>query len=351
MVLRRLSGLTENTAPVLTLITQFGGGKTHTLTTLYHLGSNRKEGRRLRRHRYCASRSRSYGSSSRACGVFVGNAWDPKPGRETPWLDVASQLAAEAGIATLDSAARSTPPATSAIADLVRAAGGKVLILFDEVLNFVNRHRNMAEGFYALEHLTKPHNDRAESKILFNRRQKAMAIALLPDRLWELIKPLLPPEPPKTKGGRPRLSDRACLIGILFVLRSGVPWEMLPKELGCGSGMTCWRRLHDWQRARVWEQIHFVLLDWLTRLAEIDWSRAVLDACSVRAVFGGPQTGPNPTDRAKLGSNRHLMCDGQGIPAGHPADWSESQRFAGGPRARRRNPALAESARQTSLSA
>jgi transposase len=113
------------------------------------------------------------------------------------------------------------------------------------------------------------------------------AAALLSDRLWELVEPLLPAPLPKPQGGRPRLPDRACLTGIVFVLRSGIPWRMLPKELGCGSGMSCWRRLRDWQQAGLWDLIHFALLNWLSREDQIDWSRAIVDSCSVRAVFGG----------------------------------------------------------------
>jgi transposase len=89
---------------------------------------------------------------------------------------------------------------------------------------------------------------------------------------------------------------------------------MLPQELGCGSGMTCWRRLRDWQQENLWDLMHFALLNWLARYGDIDWSRAIVDSCSVRAVCGGAQTGPNPTDRAKRGSKRHLICDGQGVP-------------------------------------
>jgi transposase len=121
---------------------------------------------------------------------------------------------------------------------------------------------------------------------------------ILPDELWELICPLLPPEPAKPKGGRPRVPDRAALSGVLFVLRSGIPWEYLPREMGCGSGVTCWRRLRDWQKAGVWEEVHRVLLKRLGEADRIDWTRAAMDSSSVRAVFGGrkrvriPPTGP-----------------------------------------------------------
>jgi transposase len=75
-----------------------------------------------------------------------------------------------------------------------------------------------------------------------------MEAALLTDKLWDLLEPFIPIPKAKTKGGRPRLVYRECLAGIVVVLRSGVPWEMLPQELGCGSGISCWRRLHDWQK-------------------------------------------------------------------------------------------------------
>ena len=83
---------------------------------------------------------------------------------------------------------------------------------------------------------------------------------LVSDELWSLVEPLLPEHKPTSKGGRPRISDRAALTGIIFVLKTGIPWEDLPQEMGCGSGMTCWRRLRDWQKAGVWEKLHHIIL-------------------------------------------------------------------------------------------
>ncbi len=115
-----------------------------------------------------------------------------------------------------------------------------------------------------------------------------MAKPILDDDLWALIEPLLPPPRPRRFRfpGRKPVPDRAALTGILFVLRTGIPWEMLPKEMGCGSGMTCWRRLRDWRAAGVWDKLHRLLLEKLHQAGQIDWSRALVDSSSVRAVGG-----------------------------------------------------------------
>jgi hypothetical protein len=149
VVLRRLAGRTEHTAPVLTLVTQFGGGKTHTLTALYHLVRYAAQARRFVGVPRLLETAGLEQVPTARVGVFVGNAWDPQPGVETPWLDLARQLAGEDGIAALGPTAREAPPGTEALARLMEAAGGRVLLLFDEVLNFCNRHRALAEPFYA----------------------------------------------------------------------------------------------------------------------------------------------------------------------------------------------------------
>ena len=126
-----------------------------------------------------------------------------------------------------------------------------------------------------------------------------MAKPLLTDELWQRIEPLLPPKRPKPKGGRPPVPDRATLTGILFILRTGTQWEYLPQEMGCGCGMTCWRRLHAWHKAGVWQRIWQTLLDELGMADAIDWSTSAMDSCSVRAVFGGRKLARIPPIEAK----------------------------------------------------
>ena len=155
MVLRRLSGRTDNTAPVLTLITQFGGGKTHTLTALYHIARNGADAQGYDGVSDLLEEAGLRSVPDARVAVFVGNAWDPQEGLETPWIDLARQLAGDNGVEALGKAAKTTPPGTESIARIFQAAGGPVLLLFDEVLNFMNRHRNMADSFHAfLQNLT-----------------------------------------------------------------------------------------------------------------------------------------------------------------------------------------------------
>lgn len=143
-----------------------------------------------------------------------------------------------------------------------------------------------------------------------------MSRAQLPDELWKEIESLLPPdEPPGPQGGRPRVPNKTVIRGIYFVLCTGIRWEDLPREIGC-SGMTCWRRLLAWQMLSIWDQLHRSLLAALRKAEKLDLSLTIVDSTTSRAVGGGEQTGPNPTDRRKPGTKQHLMVDRNGVPLG-----------------------------------
>ena len=113
-----------------------------------------------------------------------------------------------------------------------------------------------------------------------------MAKKLLPNALWAEIAPLVPPDAPRPKGGRPPVGAREALTGILFVLYTAIPWERLPFEVAGCSGMTCWRRLRAWQNAGLWDRLHRHMLDRLNLAGEIDWTRASVDSSSVAAKRG-----------------------------------------------------------------
>lgn len=128
-----------------------------------------------------------------------------------------------------------------------------------------------------------------------------MGRALVTDELWRRVEPLIPKYSPDPRGGRPRVDDRLCLAGIVFVLKTGIPWSALPSELGV-SGPTCWRRLRDWNAAGVWGRLHEEMLAELNARGMIDLSLAVADSASVRALKGGPT--PARTRRTAAGRAR-----------------------------------------------
>jgi transposase len=127
------------------------------------------------------------------------------------------------------------------------------------------------------------------------------------DELWRQIEPLLPPEPePSSKGGRPRIGNRQALTGVVFVLRTGIPWQSLPIEMNCGSGSTCWRRFAEWTQLSVWSKLHRLLLSQLGKAGAINLNRAIIDSASVRAVSGGRIRVQIPRTVPRLAANG--MC-------------------------------------------
>ena len=146
-----------------------------------------------------------------------------------------------------------------------------------------------------------------------------MSKPLVPDELWALVEPLLPKHPYVPGVGKPRVPDRVCLTGILFVLKTGLPWEDFPQEMGC-CGMTLWNRLNEWREAGVWDQLHRLLLDKLRGADEIDFSRVIVDSASIRAVHGGKKRDRTPwtagkTARNTISSSMPMACL---LPSGSP---------------------------------
>ena len=141
-----------------------------------------------------------------------------------------------------------------------------------------------------------------------------MAKPLVTDELWAIVEPLLPPKPAHPDGGHPfTVSDRAALTGIVFVLKTGIPWEYLPREMGCGSGMTCWRRLRDWQAQGIWQQVHQTLLNALGDTDQIDWTRAAIDSATVPAPRGAQQPGRTRRIAANWARSAMLWSTGRGF--------------------------------------
>ena len=133
------------------------------------------------------------------------------------------------------------------------------------------------------------------------------------DGLWELVEPLLPVRERRFRyPGRKRLGDREALQGILFVLYTGIAWRHLPLELGFGSGATCYRRLDEWQKAGVWDQLHRLLLGRLQQAGELEWDRAAVDGSHVQAKKGAPKRA-----RARLtGAEAGRSTTSSSTPAG-----------------------------------
>ena len=145
-----------------------------------------------------------------------------------------------------------------------------------------------------------------------------MARPVISDELWRRIEPLLPR--PKVRNrhrqcvGRAPADSKQALAGIIFALRTGIPWEHVPATEQWPSGYTCLRRLKVWHRRGVFRRLLVSILSELSQRDRLSWRRAIVDSASVRAPHGGRAAGPNPTDRRKTGTKHHVLVEAHGIP-------------------------------------
>ncbi len=161
-----------------------------------------------------------------------------------------------------------------------------------------------------LMHSRKIH--RRELKAERQRQQRINVFGRVPDKLWTVFQKYLPPEPVTDRRGRPIVPFRQVLSGIVYRLRTGCQWKAIPTEFGSGS--TCHRRFQEWQTLNLFEQVWAAQLRTYDQKCGIAWNWQILDSAIIPAPFGGEKTGKNPTDRAKLGSKRHLLVDRRGVP-------------------------------------
>jgi putative transposase len=132
------------------------------------------------------------------------------------------------------------------------------------------------------------------------------------DEFWEKVQPLIPPTPSHAKGGRTRMDDREAFAAMIYVLRTGIQWNALPREMGASS--TVHDRYQEWERLGFFEELWRAGLLEYDELEGIEWEWQAIDGAMTKAPLGRGATGKNPTDRAKMGTKRSMLTDGAGIP-------------------------------------
>ena len=132
------------------------------------------------------------------------------------------------------------------------------------------------------------------------------------DEFWEKVQPLIPPTPSHAKGGRTRMDDRQAFAAMIYVLRTGIQWNALPRQMGASS--TVHDRYQEWERLGFFEQLWRAGLLEYEELEGIEWEWQAIDGAMTKAPLGRGASGKNPTDRAKMGTKRSMLTDGAGIP-------------------------------------